>query len=92
MIFFIIQLNLMIIAHTCDLYGRQGEISQDRKDRCYDTYKLIMQEFNILKDKTLKDLPEETQSRLQKYKGYEFGKLYRDAMISYLKYGLHPDK
>lgn len=86
------KLNLMIIAHTCDLYGRQGEISQDRKDRCYDTYKLIMQEFNILKDKTLKDLPEETQLHLQKYKGYEFGKLYRDAMISYLKHGLHPDK
>lgn len=80
------KLNLMIIAHTCDLYGRQGEISQDRKDRCYDTYKLIMQEFNILKDKTLKDLPEQTQKELLKYSGEQFGKLYRDAMISYLKH------
>ena len=37
---------------------------------------------------TLKDLPVETQTNLFKHKGEEFGKLYRDAMISYLKHGL----
>lgn len=86
------KLKLMLIAHTCDLHGRQGEISQERKDRCYDTYKLIMQEFDVLEGRTLKDLPEETKQKLQKFNGEQFGKLYRDAMISYLKHGLHLDK
>ena len=37
---------------------------------------------------TLKDLPKETQENLFRFKGEQFGKLYRDAMISYLKHGL----
>lgn len=46
------------------------------------TIKLV---FAIMCGITLKDLPEKTQEDLSKQKGEKFGKLYRDAMISYLK-------
>lgn len=44
--------------------------------------------FSLMERITLKDLPEKTQEDLSKQKGEKFGKLYRDAMISYLKYKL----
>lgn len=49
------------------------------------TIKLV---FAIMYGITLKDLPEKTQEDLSKQKGEKFGKLYRDAMISYLKFNL----
>lgn len=83
------KLNLLLKCHECDLMGRAGQIAQDRIDRYQDTKMLINKEFNILKNKTLTDLPPETQENLSRFKGEQFGKLYRDARISYLKHGLH---
>ena len=79
-------LLLLYRVHRCDLMGRQGKISKQRIDNMYETFLHINQIYQSLKNKTLKDLPEQTQKELLKYSGAQFGKLYRDAMISYLKH------
>lgn len=77
-----------INMHCCDLTGRRGTVSEERLERFYRVKALIWEEFNILRGKTLKDLPQDVQENLKLHKGEKFGKLYRDAMISYLKHGL----
>ena len=79
-------LLLLYRVHRCDLLGREGEISTQRIDNMHETFLHINQIYQSLKNKTLKDLPEQTQKELLKYSGEQFGKLYRDAMISYLKH------
>ena len=80
--------RLLMKLHACDLCGREGKISEDRIERYWNTVHRINVITSIMWDKTLKDLPEETQKNLFKFKGEKFGSLYRDAMISYLKQGL----
>ena len=79
------KLNLVQICHACDKLGREGFVKEERIDlmlRVFTRQNII---FTILKDKGLKDLPKETQEHLNHFKGEKFGKLYRDAKISYLK-------
>ena len=79
------KLNLVQICHACDKLGREGFVKEERIDlmlRVFTRQNII---FTILKDKGLKDLPKETQEHLSQFKGEKFGKLYRDAKISYLK-------
>lgn len=82
------QLKLVCIVHKCDLLGRKGEISKERVENCKKVCEEIEKIYKIMEGVTLKDLPEKTQEDLSKQKGEKFGKLYRDAMISYLKHGL----
>lgn len=84
-----VRLDQIINAHYCDLTGRKGVIGEDRLFRFKRVKNTIEKEYFILEDKTLEDLPKETQENLSKFKGEKFGKLYRDAMISYLKNGLY---
>ena len=84
-------LQLICKVHHCDLFGREGEITQIRIDTAQKTTERIARIFCIMKGVTVKDLPKETQENLFKFKGEKFGKLYRDAMISYLKHGLHQE-
>ena len=79
-------LRLLYRVHVCDLNGREGQISIHRIENMYDTFIYIDNLYQIMENKTLKDLPEQTQKELSKYSGEQFGKLYRDAMISYLKH------
>lgn len=81
-------LQLLIQLHACDLYGRKGEISEERIKYFNHVLDRVKTIYNIMEGKTLKDLPNDTQENLAKHKGEQFGKLYRDAMISYLKHGL----
>lgn len=74
--------------HHCDLCGRSGKIAPERLENYWIVTKRMNTIFSILKDITLKDLPKDTQIRLSNYKGEKFGKLYRDAKISYLKHKL----
>ena len=82
------KLRLLYRVHVCDLMGREGEISLQRIENMYDTFIYIDNIYKIMENKTLKDLPEKTQEDLSKYSGEQFGKLYRDAMISYMKHEL----
>lgn len=75
--------------HRCDLMGREGKISQQRINNMYNTFGHINTIFEIMKNKTLKDLPKKTQNELSKYSGEKFGELYRAAMISYMKHQLN---
>ncbi len=45
----------------------------------------ITQIYNILEGLTLKDLPQEYQKSLEKQKGAQFGVVYREYMIKFLK-------
>ena len=82
------QLKLICIVHECDLLGRAGIVSEFRVTNCLNTLNYIKKVYDIMEGVTLKDLPKETQENLSKYNGEKFGKLYRDAMISYLKSSL----
>ena len=82
-------MKYLLKLHACDLCGREGIISQDRIENYFKVIDRIKLIYNIMENVTLKDLPKETQENLFRFKGEQFGKLYRDAMISYLKKGLH---
>ena len=71
--------------HRCDLCGRQGKIAPERLENYWIVTKRMNTIFSIMNGITLKDLPEDTQQRLLKYKGIVFGQRYREAMISYMK-------
>lgn len=71
--------------HRCDLCGREGTIAPERLENYWIVTKRMNTIFSIMNGITLKDLPEDTQQRLLKYKGIVFGQRYREAMISYMK-------
>lgn len=79
------RLRLLHRVHRCDLCGRAGNIDPDRIENYYNVTKTINKIFNIMESITLKDLPKDIQEKLLRFKGEKFGKLYRDAKISYLK-------
>lgn len=81
-------IKLLYKVHACDLCGREGTISEERTQTYWNVLERIKTIYNIMHGITLKDLPKETQENLFRFKGEQFGKLYRDAMISYLKHGL----
>ena len=81
-------IKLLYKVHACDLCGREGTISEERTKTYWNVLERIKTIYNIMHGITLKDLPKETQENLFRFKGEQFGKLYRDAMISYLKHGL----
>ena len=82
------RLSLLHRVHRCDLCGREGTIASERLDNYWTVTKHMNKIFNIMKGVTLKDLPEDVQKRLSKFRGIVFGQRYRDAMISYMKYHL----
>ena len=45
----------------------------------------ITQIYNLLENVNLRDLPEEYQKSLEKQQGPQFGIVYREYMIRYLK-------
>lgn len=79
------RLTLLHRVHRCDLCGRAGNIDPYRIENYYNVTKTMNKIFNIMENVTLKDLPEDTQEKLLRFKGEKFGNLYRDAKISYLK-------
>lgn len=82
------KLAFLYIVHKCDLCGREGKIAWERISNMWDTFKCLNQVYDIMEGVTLKDLPKETQEHLSRFKGEKFGKLFRDAKISYLKHNL----
>lgn len=80
--------RLLLKLHRCDLDGRKGDIAQERIRTFENVSNRIETIMTIMWNKTLKDLPHKKQEELSKFKGQQFGKLYRDAMISYLKHHL----
>ena len=80
--------RLLLKLHRCDLDGRKGDIAQERIRTFENVSNRIETIITIMWNKTLKDLPHKKQEELSKFKGQQFGKLYRDAMISYLKHHL----
>lgn len=46
---------------------------------------LMQKYYKIMENVSLKDLPKEVQDSLSHFKGEKFGKLYREAMINYLR-------
>jgi tRNA nucleotidyltransferase (CCA-adding enzyme) len=85
------RLVFLFNIHKCDLGGREGKIASDRIERMWNTISYLQKVYKIMNGATLKDLATETQEKLSHYKGEKFGKLYRDAMISYLKVKLKED-
>lgn len=82
------KMSLLLTLHSCDLLGRDGTIAHQRIETYYNVCDRIKTIYNILEDIGMEDLPIETQQNLARFKGEQFGKLYRDAMISYLKHNL----
>lgn len=78
-------MNLIQKCHACDKLGREGFIKPERVELMLRVFNRMNLIYTILYNIGLKDLPQEVQERLSHYKGEKFGKLYRDAKISYLK-------
>lgn len=81
-------MGLIQKCHACDKLGREGFIKPERIELMLRVFNRMNLIYTILKDIGLKDLPTDVQERLSHYKGEKFGKIYRDAKISYLKYHL----
>lgn len=81
-------MNLIQKCHACDKLGRGGFIKPERVELMLRVFNRMNLIYTILKDIGLKDLPTDVQERLSHYKGEKFGKIYRDAKISYLKHHL----
>lgn len=79
------KLNLLMNVHVCDLFGKARIIPDEDFQYCAKVITRMNLIYTILHNIGLKDLPLETQEHLSKFKGEKFGKLYRDAKISYLK-------
>lgn len=82
-------LALLQKVHVCDFLGRAKRRTDAEVDKVLKTISRQNLIFNIMKDVTLEDLPTDVQENLSHYQGEKFGKLYRDAMISYLKHKLN---
>lgn len=81
-------LELYIDCFYADWTGENEQTVWNNLDEADAIYLKMRKIFSLMEKITLKDLPEKTQEDLSKQKGEKFGKLYRDAMISYLKYKL----
>lgn len=79
-------LDSFLLVCKCDYFSEQ--YNETMANEFYEAINEIYKIFSIMYGITLKDLPEKTQEDLSKQKGEKFGKLYRDAMISYLKFNL----
>lgn len=78
-------LAILFDVHYCDLFGRAEEPDTERQVTFQEVRNQVKRIYYIMENVTLDRLPVETQEKLKKFKGEQFGKLYRDAMISYLK-------
>ena len=81
-------LHLLQYVHLCDLHGKERPATTEEVEYSVKTIDLQNVIFDIMEGVGLDSLPEETQKHLSKFTGKEFGKLYRDAKISYLKHEL----
>ena len=81
-------LELYIDCFYADWTGENEQTAWNNLDEADAITTKMRKIFSLMERITLKDLPEKTQEDLSKQKGEKFGKLYRDAMISYLKYKL----
>lgn len=78
-------LQMFIECFYADWTGENEQTAWNNIEEADNITYMMKKIFNIMCGITLKDLPEKTQEDLSKQKGEKFGKLYRDAMISYLK-------
>lgn len=78
-------LQMFIECFYADWTGENEQTVWNNIEEADNITYMMKKIFNIMCGITLKDLPEKTQEDLSKQKGEKFGKLYRDAMISYLK-------
>ena len=81
-------LQMFIECFYADWTGENEQTAWNNIEEADNITYMMKKIFNIMCGITLKDLPEKTQEDLSKQKGEKFGKLYRDAMISYLKFNL----
>lgn len=81
-------LEMYISAFYADWTGENEQTAWNDIKEADNIANFIRKILDIMQGITLKDLPEKTQEDLSKQKGEKFGKLYRDAMISYLKFNL----
>lgn len=81
-------LQMFIEGFYADWTGENEQTAWNDTKEADDITYVMKKIFNIMYGITLKNLPEKTQEDLSKQKGEKFGKLYRDAMISYLKFNL----
>lgn len=78
-------LQMLIECFYADWTGENEQTAWNNIEEADNITYMMKKIFNIMYGITLKDLPEKIQENLSKQKGEKFGKLYRDAMISYLK-------
>lgn len=81
-------LEMYIQGFFADWTGENEQTAWNNIEEANNIVKHMRKIFDIMQGITLKDLPEKTQEDLSKQKGVKFGNLYRDAMISYLKFNL----
>ena len=81
-------LDIFVKAFKCDWFGEEVSTAYNSEEELTSIVDKAWEVYDIMENISLGDLPEETQIRLKKYKGEEFGKQYRDEMINYLRYKL----
>ena len=81
----------IIYCFYADWTGEEFQTAWNDTNECLKIMNHIMNVFYTMKDINIKDLPENIQNSLMKFKGEKFGQLYRDAMIDYLRHNLKTD-
>lgn len=78
-------LDVYIKSFKCDWFGEEESTAFNSEEELNSIIDRIWKVYEVMEYISLDKLPKETQERLKRFKGEEFGKQYRDEMISYLR-------
>ena len=78
-------LDIFIESFKGDWFGEEVSTAYNSEDELNSIVARVWNIYDIMEYVSLEDLPEETQNRLKRFKGEEFGKQYRDEMVHYLR-------
>lgn len=81
-------LDIFIESFKSDWFGEEESTAYNSEEELNSIIEQAWKVYDIMEYVSLEDLPEETQEKLKRFKGEEFGKQYRDEMIGYLRHKL----
>ena len=78
-------LDIFVKSFKGDWFGEEVPTAFNDENEFNSIVERAWKIYDVMEYISLKDLPKETQERLKKYKGEDFGKQYRDEMIHFLR-------
>lgn len=78
-------LDIFVKSFKGDWFGEEVPTAFNDENEFNSIVERAWKIYDLMEYISLKDLPKETQERLKKYKGEDFGKQYRDEMINFLR-------